>query len=98
MSKSVDHSLVKFRPVLTAKQISDICGLCNAHESSETKSILKVLVPILAKIEVGAINPAYKLSEIHQQKQTQKSEHDKYVSGSMTPEEESEYEARMMGI
>lgn len=95
---TVNHSLVKFRPVLTLAQISNICAMAKQFDSPESQSILKVLVPMIAKVEVGAISPAYKLSEIHAAKVSQKHDLDRYNSGAMTPEEEALYESNILGL
>ena len=59
-------NLLKFRPVFTLTQLQTIARMCQEHEAQmETTSILRVVVPMIAKVEVGAINPAYKLSETH---------------------------------
>lgn len=97
------HSSVKFRPVLTLAQMQHIAEMCHAaqHQESDgyetSASILKVLVPMIAKIEVGAITPAYKLSEHHIAKQFDKSERERYESGLMGAEEELLYEAKILG-
>jgi hypothetical protein len=62
------------------------------------KSVIKTLVPIVAKIEVGAINPAYKLSETHAIKVAEKNERERYENNLMSPEEEADYEARILGL
>ena len=95
---SVNHNLVKFRPVLTLSQLQHIAYLCKQDENSVTQGILKVVVPMIAKVEVGAINPAYKLSETHIQKQAEIAERQRYENNLMTPEEEARYEATIMGI
>jgi hypothetical protein len=104
MSNQINHNLVKFRPVLTLQQITHIIELCQIDQAgsddskSMSHSIVKVLVPMKSKVEVGAINPAYKLSETHIQKQFEKSERERYESNLMSASEEAEYEAKIMGI
>lgn len=95
---SVNHSLVKFRPVLTLAQISTIVHQFRSLDDPMSQSIIKVLVPMIAKVEVGAISPAYKLSEIHAAKVSQKADLDRYNSGAMTPEEEALYESNVLGL
>jgi len=95
---SVNHSLVKFRPVLTLAQIKHIVNLTGITESPEDISIRKVLIPILAKIEVGAINPAYKISEIQLIKNQEKSERERYENGLMSAQEEMDYESKILGV
>jgi hypothetical protein len=104
----IDPRLTKFRPVLTLEQISYITSLCQAslngadiktvHNEELSKSIKKVLVPMISKIEVGAINPAYKLSEIAIQKQAERSEQIRYESGEMSQEESDAYESKILGV
>lgn len=99
---NTNHNLVKFRPVLTVAQISYIISLTehnsDKRDSKSDQEIRKILVPILAKIEVGAINPAYKLSEIHAAKTAERTESSRYNNGEMSAQEEAEYEAKIMGI
>jgi hypothetical protein len=90
------HALTKFRPVLTLEQIEHIIHSMDRSQP-EAKSVLKVLIPLVAKIEVGAINPAYKLSETHLIKQTERSERERYENDLMSPEEETEYESKIFG-
>ena len=90
------HALTKFRPVLTLEQIEYIIHQMD-RSAPEAKSVLKVLIPLVAKIEIGAISPAYKLSEIHAIKQAETSERVRYENDLMTPEEEAEYESKIFG-
>jgi hypothetical protein len=96
------HMTHKFRPVLTLEQIHHILSIISKSNDDEdvnlNKSIKKVLVPLVAKIEVGAINPAYKLSETHALKQAQNSERILYESGMMSPEQEAKYETEILGM
>ena len=62
------------------------------------RSIKQVMIPLLAKIEVGAINPAYKLSETHAIKKAEISLRERYENNLMSPEEESEYETHILGV
>jgi len=91
------HATVKFRPVLTLEQISYIIS-CMAGNNPVEKSIIKTLVPMVAKIEVGAINPAYKLSEIQIFKNQERNDRERYENNIMSPQEEADYEAKVMGI
>lgn len=98
MTHSHPHHNLKFRPVLTLSQIQNICALAQDNGSPESHSILKALIPIIAKIEVGAISPAYKLSEIAQAKQIERSERERYENDLMTSEESEAYESKILGI
>jgi hypothetical protein len=98
MTSTPNLSHLKFRPVLTFTQITDMCALCKSTGSPESLSILKVLIPLIAKIEIGAINPAYKLSETHALKMTEASERQKYEQGMMTAQEEMDYETKILGV
>jgi hypothetical protein len=93
------HALTKFRPVLTLEQIEYIIHSLrsNTDDAGRAKSVLKVLIPLVAKIEVGAINPAYRLSETYILKQAEKSERERYENDLMSPEEEAKYEAKIFG-
>lgn len=103
-------SLLKFRPVFTLEQIQYISELCSIQPYHTTTadpvllydgvmrhSIRKVLVPLIAKVEVGAINPAYKLSETHALKQAESAERNRYENNLMTPSEEAIYESKILG-
>jgi hypothetical protein len=107
------QSLLKFRPVLTLEQIKQIIYLTQEDDSFSdfagldpdsvntpeiNKSIRRVLIPLLAKIEVGAINPAYKLSEIHAVKMAESAERQRYENDLMSPEEMLVYENKLLGI
>jgi len=101
-------NLLKFRPVLTLAQIrfivhhlrtaddTDISD--KAYNDEILQSIKRVLIPMIAKVEVGAINPAYKLSETHAIKQAERNDRERYESGLMSPTEETEYEAKILGV
>lgn len=96
---SHNHSHLKFRPVLTLGQIQYLATLVDQYsETPIAVSIKRILVPLIAKIEVGAINPAYKLSETHAIKLSEAALRKDYESGAMTPEQELEYEAKILGI
>jgi hypothetical protein len=91
-------NLLKFRPVLTLEQLRHIICLTGIKEDDMDVSIRRVLIPLLAKIEVGAINPAYKLSETHAIKQAETTERQRYERGEMTLEEETTYESKILGV
>lgn len=92
------QSSVKFRPALTMVQISHILSLMSDTTDPIETSIKKVLVPLIAKIEIGAVNPAYKLSESHQAKVLKNIQAKRYESGQMTLEEEAAYEKDVLGL
>lgn len=92
------QSNVKFRPALTMAQLSHILSLLHDSESPIESGIKKVIVPLLAKIEIGAISPAYTLSEQHQAKIVKSKQATRYESGAMTPEEEASYERDVLGM
>lgn len=97
------HNLVKFRPVLTLEQIQHIISLTERPENMNdedvnlNKSLKRVLVPMIAKIETGAINPAYKLSETKIIKDAERLERERYENDLMSPEESAEYELKILG-
>ena len=101
-SSSIPHSTTKYRPALTARQLQCIVAVTSStpalSDDPELKEIRKILVPLLAKIEVGAINPAYKLSETHALKMQAASQRVAYENGTMSAEEEAKYEASILGI
>lgn len=104
----IDPKLTKFRPVLTLEQISYIAAICTVDMSDSqgaetynrdlSMSIRKVLFPMIAKVEVGAINPAYKLSEIQVMKNQERAEQIRYESGEMSQEESDAYESKILGV
>ena len=95
-------NLLKFRPVLTLSQLRTIARMCQANEASslypDATSILHVVVPMIAKVEVGAINPAYKLSETHALKTQETLMRTRYENGEMSAQEEADYEAKILGV
>ena len=59
-------STQKFRPVLSPKEIEHIVLLCKREQpapSSASMKLLTKLAPMLTKIEIGAVKPAYTLTE-----------------------------------
>jgi hypothetical protein len=98
MTQQADHKLTKFRPVLTLEQIVRISDLVLQSTIPVDISIKRILVPMIAKVEVGAINPAYKLSEIHAAKMAEAEARRRYENDLMSPEEMVEYENRILGV
>lgn len=94
------HMTHKFRPVLTLEQMFYITELCKSAPSDNPlgQQVIRVLVPMIAKVEVGAINPAYKLSETHALKQQEYARRQAYENGHMTPQEEQAYETEILGL
>lgn len=97
--------LLKFRPSLTTEQISYLVVLCQQvtdpndfYEERMKHSIRRVCVPLLAKVEVGAINPSHTLSQRHADKLQVSAAQKRYDSGEMSAEEEREFEAKVLGI
>lgn len=98
---SQSPQLLKFRPVFTLSQIRRILSNLPVNPTMDAEldqSIRRVLIPLLAKIEVGAINPAYKLSETHAAKIEQSNQRKRYEEGQMSPEEEEEYVSKVLGV
>ena len=101
---TISHSLLKFRPVFTLEQIQYITHLCGPigttieQDAEMEQSIRRVLIPMIAKIEVGAINPSYKLSEIHAAKMADAEQRKRYEEDRMSPEEMLEYENKLLGV
>lgn len=99
------HPLTKYRPAFTAEQINHIIKQLLAPDENQTnqpivelsKQIVRILTPLLAKIEIGAINPAYKLSETHAIRKSENNERVRYESGQMSAEEETAYEQTILG-
>ena len=105
MTHSNPHPLTKYRPSLTVSQIHYIISLVSKNPAIDetidvtlSAEIKKIMIPLLAKVEVGAINPAYKLSETHAIKRFESGQRIAYESGTMSPEEEAEYEKNILGM
>ena len=92
------NPLMKFRPQFTVAQINYILGLTTKPANDMELSIRKILVPMLAKIEVGAINPSYKLSETKILKDAERNERERYENDLMSPEEMNAYENKILGV
>lgn len=94
------HPHTKYRPALTLTQMQYIINMCLTDDSQDTiaSSIKKILVPLVAKVEIGAINPAYKLSETHLIRQSQNLERQRYENDLMSQEEMVAYENKLLGI
>ena len=88
----------KFRPVLSLPLLTRIADLVSQSDHPQDIEIKRVVVPMIAKVETGAISPAYKLSETHAQKQDELSKRRAYESGEMTPEQEAAYESDILGL
>lgn len=91
------HPLTKYRPAFTASQIQHILHNLPSNDPT-SKSIAKILIPLLAKVEIGAVSPAYKLSETHMIKQAEISDRKRYENGEMDAEEEADYESKILGV
>lgn len=76
--------------------------MCKANEANpnhpEAVSILKIVVPMLAKISVGAITPSYSISPESEKKRVDLELRARYNDGLMSPEEEAEYESKILGV
>ena len=94
----------KFRPVLTAEQINHlVTTLKDIFPSQESEhemnqSILRVLVPFQAKISIGAVSASYSISPESEKKKLDLELRARYNDGLMSPEEEAEYESKILGI
>ena len=99
---------LKFRPVLTQEQITYITTLCRASLDGDnalkyvdpilSQSITRVLVPLLAKIDVGAISPAYVISPESEQKRMDGEARYRYENDLMSAEESEAYESKILGV
>ena len=56
-----NNSRTKYRPVLTASQITHILTLCKQEQpiSAESFNVISILAPFEAKIAARAVTPAY---------------------------------------
>lgn len=91
-------AIQKFRPVLTSSQLTRISELVSQSSNPTDVEIKKIIVPMLAKISVGAIAPSYSISPESEQKRLDIEMRSRYNDGLMTPEEESRYEREILGI
>lgn len=57
-------NLSKYRPVLTAEQISHIIGLCKTNGSSLSLRCIAVLAPFEYKIQNGTVSSAYNMEPV----------------------------------
>lgn len=89
---------VKFRPVLTLAQLTRIAELVSQSDHPIDIELKRIVVPMIAKVEVGAISPAYKLSETHARKQSESTRRQRYENDEMTPEESASYESEILGL
>ena len=92
------HSHTKFRPLLTLEQITHITSIVSELSDPISVSIKRALIPLIAKIEVGAISPSYKLSQTKIIRDNDRIQRERYENDLMTPEESSEYETKILGI
>ena len=92
------HPHTKYRPSFNLEQIQHILSYMNDPSSPLDLQIRKVLIPLVSKIEIGAVNPAYKLSDIHTEKVLRKAETLRYENNLMSPEEEATYERDVLGF
>lgn len=53
------NSRMKFRPSMSAAQVEHVIALCKADFSDASIMVLRVLIPLKAKIDCEAIAPAY---------------------------------------
>ena len=90
-------AIQKFRPVLTAEQISHILESVSP-QGDLGLSIHKQLVPFKAKIEIKAVAPSYSISPESEQKRLEIEMRSRYNDGLLTPEEEARYEREILGI
>lgn len=98
VNSSNPHPHTKYRPAFTLTQLVRMADLVSQSEREDDIAIKRILVPLIAKVEVGAISPAYKLSEIHAAKQHEKSQRERYENDLMSPEESQEYESSVLGV
>lgn len=93
---------LKFRPVLTISQLNYILDLTSHNpdkrDAGKDAELKKILVPLLAKINVGAITPSYSISPETEKKKVDLELRSRYNDGLMSPEEEAEYESKILGV
>jgi len=89
-------SQTKYRPSLTATQIEHLINLCKLEQpiSDTSIEILGILAPFQAKIQNGALTPAYKTtpkSSILESLGAAAPMHDKYVFQNVVYSSKEEY-------
>ena len=95
---------LKFRPVLTISQIDYLIRMIREDTSeieeheNMNQSILRVLVPFQAKISIGAVSASYSISPESEKKKVDLELRARYNDGLMSPEEEAEYESKILGV
>lgn len=103
-SKTSLSSQPKYRPAFTLEQITHIANVLQSDMEDETsKSIVRILVPLLAKISNEIIQPAYtlappKIEEKLVNRPTAQSEQYRYENDLMSPQEQETYEAKILGL
>lgn len=99
--------LVKYRPAFTLDQLTHISHAFQLDKENETsKSIVRILIPLLSKINSEIIEPAYKLAPPRIEKEIPKivkkptyhSDQYRYENDLMSVEEQNAYEAKILGI
>ena len=102
--KSPQSQNVKYRPALTLEQITHITNILQTDMEDElSKSIVRVFVPLLAKISNEIIQPSYVIKPpkpetkvVH--KASPHSEQYRYENDLMSPDEQDAYEAKILGL
>lgn len=107
-SNTKDKQTLKFRPPLSPSQVETIVSLilraqdrlpiCEDFDSNALNALKRIFVPLIAKIEVGAINPAYSISQRLEETRNAARETERYMKGEMTPEESLRFEANALGL
>lgn len=103
--KSSTSTSVKYRPAFTSHQIEHITSIMQTDASynldpasvKTSQSIVKILVPLISKIQNGLIAPSYQLSEKLVKAKEEKDAQYRYENDLMTPQEAEDYENKLLG-
>lgn len=120
--KSPESTILKYRPALTLHQIEHIASIMQVHVKDEmgnvdtdeasreiSKSVVRILVPLISKVRNNLIQPAYALSSgaieraetkkvVEQVKISERTEQYRYENDLMSSKEQELYEAKILGI
>lgn len=92
------HAHTKFRPALSLELIQHIVSQCSDTQNHLDTVVRKILIPLIAKIEIGAISPSYKVSELAAERRVKNLQDKRYLEDMMTPEESAAYERDVLGL
>lgn len=95
--------IIKYRPAFTLEQLTHLASALQSDmDDPISKSIVRILTPLLAKISNQLIEPAYTLAPPKLPKSSPTIDIDspqyRYENDLMLPDEQSEYESKLLGL